>query len=195
MEALSTLTQPPSSIEPKMTDRAYQRIDALLRAYGFSHSAVRSHYCLEILEQAQGALVSSKDSLETLAARVSLNRIHSGVKKIMLAAGYSVDNVDLEDFYLALQAAGIPKNAPEIILEGQEVMDETALKEIRRNYESQAQPTLRRTSMGASSLRFDTIDEVTGSTERFLRNHPRLTHLLKASLIGATFYLVYLFAK
>jgi transcriptional regulator of aromatic amino acid metabolism len=178
-----------------MTNRAFERVDALLRAYGFSHSAVRSRYCLEILTEAQQALITNGEALETLAARITLNRIQTGVGKIMIAAGFAVESIDMEDFYLALQAAGIPKDAPEIILEGKQPKDKAVLEQIRRNYESQAKPTLRRTSMGASSLRFDTIDEVTGSTERFLQQHPALTRLLKASLIFTTFYLVYIFAK
>jgi hypothetical protein len=178
-----------------MTDRAYQRIDALLRAYGFSHSAVRSRYCLEILADAQHTRTTDNEALETLAARIALSRIRTGVEKIMIAVGLTVESVDLEDFYLALQAAGIPQDAPEIILEGQQAKDKAMLQEIRLNYKNQAKPTLRRISMGASSLRFDTIDEVTGSTERFLASHPKLTQLLKASLIGASLYIVYLFAK
>ncbi|MGZ0656124.1 hypothetical protein ACWPKO_09245 [Coraliomargarita sp. W4R53] len=192
MEALSQAQSAPD--RSQMTDRAYGRVDALLRAYGFSHSVVRSQYCLRILEQALQELSPAGDSLETLAARITLNRIKVGVEKIMTDVGVSIESVKPEDFYLALQAAGIPQNAPEIIL-AKDVPDDAQLQQIRLHYESQAKPTLRRISMGAPSLRFDTIDEMTGSTERFLQKYPKLVPLLKLILISATFYLVYIFAK
>jgi len=192
MEAINHVQ--PASERSQMTDRAYGRIDALLRAYGFSHSVVRSQYCLRILEQAQQELSETGDPLETLAARITLKRIKLGVEKIMSDVGLATESMKPEDFYLALQAAGIPQNAPEIIL-AKEVPTDTLLQQIRLHYESQAKPTLRRISMGAPSLRFDAIDEMTGSTERFLQQHPKLIPLLKTILISATFYLVYLFAK
>jgi len=66
---------------------------------------------------------------------------------------------------------------------------------LRAHYEVQSKPTLRRTSMGASTLRFDTIDEVADSTERFLQRHALLRTTLKLMLIGVSLYIVYTFAK
>jgi hypothetical protein len=175
-------------------DRAYERVDALLRAYGFSHSAVRSRHCLRILEEATQKSPGSDDQLESLAAAIALSHIHRGVEKIMLATGVSTDTANRQDFYLALQAASIPQNRPDLILDEQRPED-ALIGQIRAHYESQAKPTLRRISMGAPSLRFDAIGEVTETTERFLQRNPLIRSLLKLLIVGMTLYLVYTFAK
>ncbi|MDQ8195215.1 hypothetical protein QEH59_12320 [Coraliomargarita sp. SDUM461004] len=176
-------------------DQAYGRIDALLRAYGFSHSVSRSQYCLHILDQALADYNNHPEqALESLAATITLERIRTGVEKILLEAELSTESLNVEDVYLALQAARIPQDAPEIIL-GNSPADGARLQAIRMHYESQSKPTLRRISMGAPSLRFDTIDEVTDSTERFLQQHPLLLHTLKLTLVMSIIYLVYIFAK
>ncbi|HBR92951.1 MAG TPA: hypothetical protein DEA90_02180, partial [Opitutae bacterium] len=109
-------------------------------------------------------------------------------------AELATEAVSVEDLYLALQAAKIPQNAAEIILSGSSI-DESRLETIRAHYQSQAKPSLRRTSMGAPSLRFDAIDEVTNSTERYLQKHPAVLKALKLSIASITLYIVYIFAR
>ncbi|WPJ97184.1 hypothetical protein SH580_05610 [Coraliomargarita algicola] len=189
---METLSHLPTDAQ---TDLAYNRIDALLRAYGFSHAVTRSQYCLEILEEAIVASTHEKEqALETVAARIALNRIRSGVTAVSNAAGLTEQPVSVEDLYLALQAAKIPQNAADIILANSPI-DEPRLTAIRAHYQSQAKPSLRRTSMGAPSLRFDAIDEVTDSTERYLQRHPALLKALKLSIVSVTLYIVYIFAR
>ncbi|MBT64433.1 MAG: hypothetical protein CML13_14620 [Puniceicoccaceae bacterium] len=192
---METLSHLPANTQTAQTDLAYNRIDALLRAYGFSHAVTRSRYCLEILEQALEASTQEEEqALETVAARIALRRIHSGVIAISEAAELATEAVSVEDLYLALQAAKIPQNAAEIILSGSSI-DESRLETIRAHYQSQAKPSLRRTSMGAPSLRFDAIDEVTNSTERYLQKHPAVLKALKLSIASITLYIVYIFAR
>jgi hypothetical protein len=176
------------------TDLAYGRIDALLRAYGINHSAARGQYCLRFLAEAEEQVESNEDGLESCAARIAMGRINQGVDAIIVAAGLSLENTNRENFHLALQASSIPQRHPEVILDSVPP-DEAICKSIRSYYEAQDRPTLRRISMGASTLRFDAIDEVTQSTERFFQRHPLLRRLLKIILISLTIYLVYSFAK
>jgi hypothetical protein len=175
-------------------DRAYQRVDALLRAYGISHSAVRSQHCLDILEEAIQATPQDKESLESLAAQIALNRLRQGVDKLLAGVVPGIDSANHNDFYLALQADLMPQKHPDFIL-GDEVPDDVRCQSIRARYDSQSTPTLRRISMGASALRFDSIDGVAGSTEQFFQRYPFLRTYLKLILTGLMLSIIYTFAK
>ncbi len=176
-----------------ITDRAYDRVDALLRAYGISHSVARSRYCLRILGEAIS--LREKDTpLETLAARIALKELESGIDQLILSMGVAVEAIDRDHFSLALQRARVPQRFPDAIL-GNEPLDDDLCELIRRHYESQSAPTLRRVSMGASTLRFDRIDNMTGSTARWFKEHPYLYNLLRAMLWGMFFYAIYFFAR
>lgn len=192
METIEKLPHPLSQTE--MTDRAYGRVDALLRAYGFSHSVVRSQYCLDILDEAMRQIPTDEDQLESASAGIALGRIKTGIDRTIVAVGLTVESVNREDFNLALQATQVPRKHPNILL-GDQHPEAELIGQILRGYESQAQPTLHRISMGASTLRFDAIGEVTTTTERFFASHPILKTGLGIALITATLYLVYNFAK
>jgi hypothetical protein len=183
-----------SMTQPIEAHHAYERVDALLRAYGFSHSSIRSRHCLRFVDEALQHCPLQQDQLESIAARSALNAIQQGIEQTMDAVGIPIQTVTTEDFYLALQATNIPQDHPNVILRG-DTPDAALCLRIRNNYESQAKPSLRRISMGAPSLRFDAIDEVADSAERFLKRYPLLLNALKFSIIGASLYLVYIIAR
>lgn len=174
-------------------DSAYHRIDALLRAYGIKNAAIRGHYSQRILQEALQQKPSS-EHLESYVAQITIAKIRQGVEQLATHMTTVDETVDMDNFYLALQRSKIPQMYPDVIL-AQETLNQQAMTLVRKHYDIQATPSIRRISMGASPLRFDSIDEVTGSTSRLLKGKPLLQILVKGLFGLLILTIIYQFSK
>ena len=69
---------------------AYRRIDALLRAYGIQHAAVRGVHTHRILREALGTPGGAETPLEATAARIVLDEVHDEFVEATLKAAEAV---------------------------------------------------------------------------------------------------------
>jgi hypothetical protein len=98
-----------------------------------------------------------------------------------------------EKLLLALSKTDIPNMHPDVIL-GHNAPNEAILKEMILKFRSQNMPSVQRMSMGASTLRFETIEEVTSQTAALFNKIPFVRQLVSVFFAAIFFYIIYLFA-
>lgn len=174
-------------------DLAYRRIDSLLRAYGINNAAIRSQESHRILHD---TLIEApiNAELEHCAALKTFANIELGMDRIAQALKLEADEVDFEKLRLAIQYSKTLQAEPKVLLATCQLtqVHESALK---NSYARKIMPDLQRTSMGASVLRFDTIDDVTTSTGKLFTRLPWLRKAATVLLASSILFLIYHFAK
>jgi hypothetical protein len=174
---------------------AYNRIDALLRAYGVQHAAVRAVHAHRILHNSFAQALPEPADPEVIATHLVLDDISralDGIADQMSRDGH--EPVEKDRLFIAVRKSGIPRDHPEVFL-GSAQLHEDDLNELRRVYEIQPAPRIQRMSMGAPVLRFESIDEVAEGTSAAFGKIPFFRRLVQALAAFGLLFIVYTFAK
>ena len=185
----------PRNFQSEASDIAFRRIDSVLRAHGLSHSAIRARHCQRILSNAlTQAGTDNETSVETRASQLLFNELDRGLEALARAIEPAPEPLDRHRLLIAINRAGIAQKYPDALLgQGQLPAEEAA--ELRELYQTQHIPELKRRSMGAPTLRFETLDEVTSTTTALFGKWPLSAKLIPLLWALLLFLLVYLFAK
>lgn len=175
-------------------DIAYRRVDAILRAHGIQHAAIRGAHIQRIVTEAVQAKHPASQQLETVAAEMLLKELQLGFEQIGASIQRGDVTVDRNRLLTALRKTSIPANHPEALL-GIDELTADESNALQRAYYTQTSPALKRSSMGASALRFESIDEVTSQTIAIFEKLPLLKKALPWLGVGLIIFLVYQFAK
>ena len=175
-------------------DLAYRRVDAILRAYGMQHSAIRSAHTQRILSIITQANHPPTSHLEASAAQMVLEEIQQGLSKLSESIAKDGSKVDQDRLLIAVKKAQLPVDIPDALL-GLTALTEEQTHKLRSAYASHHRPVLKRSSMGAAALRFESIDGITSRISEFISKIPFLKTTLP--LVGALLLglLIYWFAK
>jgi hypothetical protein len=170
-------------------DLAYRRIDALLRAYGLNHAVVRSRYANQILENALTDSTEPTANLEARAAAIVLHDIDTNLNAIAEHLKTIGVVSERDALLLALRKTGIPSDRPDAII-GHGKLGKAEIETLAAVLRVQPSTVIKRVSMGAPTIRFTSIDEVTGSTIRVMSRFPLLRKIavfaILITLIGVT---------
>jgi hypothetical protein len=180
-------------LQNESAHRAYQRIDALLRAYGIRNAAVRGEIALGILQESISATTQSS-ALEALGASVVLNKLDKAILQLQPDRENAEDRGSQKKLYLAIQHTRLPQRRPDLLL-GYAQAEPDELQRLENALLLRKSPSLRRQSMGAPTLRFEGIEEVTSTTTAFFERWPLLRTSAKLFGVSLMIVLVYQFAK
>ncbi len=175
-------------------DIAYRRVDAILRAHGIDHAAIRGAHTQRIVTQAVQANHSASQQLESVAAEQLLNELQRGFEQITASIQRGDASINRNRLLIALPKTKIPTDHPEALL-GLDKLTAEESNALHRAYYTQTSPALKRSSMGASALRFESIDEVTSQTIALFEKLPLLKKALPWLASGLAIFLIYQFAK
>ncbi|WP_269522792.1 hypothetical protein [Coraliomargarita parva] len=193
---MAPLVQNDPRIQQADTDLAYQRVEAILRAYGIRHAAVRGLHTQRILFEALDAKTRNNNpkALDAIAADRTLDEIEAGLARISPELVDGADKIDTNKLLLAIRRAQVPARQPEVLIEGAPLGPEDT-QQLRDLYRLQLVPELRRRSMGAPTLRFETIEDVATTTTAVFGRVPLLRKLGPALLLILMVWIVYIFSK
>lgn len=174
-------------------DLAYRRIDAILRAYGIRHAAIRGNEVQRVLVEAVRSHAGAAQSLESFAAEQVFLELDTGLGRILQTLPLE-ETVDRNRVLTALRKSRIPLNHPEALL-GKEYLCEDELKQLGQIYKARTSPPLKRSSMGAPTLRFESIDELSRRIALLISKVPFGEKMLTSVAVLMFFLFVYLFAR
>jgi len=181
-------------INKTSTDIAYRRIDSLLRAYGLQHAAIRGLQTQRILSTAIAIQRNTQEPLEAIAAKEVFKEMQSGLSQLSEHLPELGETRSTEKLLLALRQTDIPKTNPQILL-GNEAPDAPHLTRLTETYRIQNMPEVKRMSMGAPTLRFESLEEVTEQTSALFDRFPILRKLVPVAMTALFVFLIYTFAK
>lgn len=175
-------------------DIAYRRVDALLRSFGLQHSAIRATQAQRILTESLVIKFAKGGALEAIAADKVFQEISHGLRRLKEDLAPLEDGLSNEKLLLALYKTDIPKKHPYVLL-GHESASSDELQQVHAAYRSQNMPEVRRRSMGAPTIRFETIEEMASQTQAVFERLPLLSRLLPLGLVAVFFFIIYSFAR
>lgn len=175
-------------------DIAYDRVNALLRAFGIQSSSIRSTEAQRILAAAVQTESTSSQPLETIVAETVYREIHKSLNTLSSLLSESSEGASHEKLLLALKLTNIPHKHPQVIL-GVDLPTEEELVILKQVYRRQNFPKVKRSSMGPSALRFESIDEMTTQTSALLTRFPALRWAIQISLLGLITFILYTFVR
>ena len=185
----------PRDFQSEASDIAFRRIDSILRAHGLNHSAIRAGHCQRILHKALAqAGPESKLPIETRASQLLFSELDNGLEALARSIQPAPEPLDRHRLLIAINRCRIAQQHPDALL-GLAQLPAAEATQLREIYQTQHIPELKRRSMGAPTLRFETLDDVTSTTTALFGKWPlsrKLTPLLWLLLL---LLLVYLFAK
>lgn len=181
-------------ISREESDIAYRRVDSMLRALGLQHAALRGIHTYRIVTASLVIWRTTGQPLEAIAADMTQKEIKNGLQRLTQQLPELSEQLTEETLLLTLQKTGIPNKYPEVLL-GYADTDAFVLEQLDAEFQTQNMPMVQRMSMGASTLRFETMEEVTSHTAAFFQKYPILTKLLPIVMIIAFYYVIYLFAR
>jgi len=174
-------------------DLAYRRLDAVLRAYGIRHAAIRGNEVQRLLVEAVRSHAGAVQSLESFAAEKVFSELDAGLKRIMHSLPLD-EAADRNRVLTALRKSKIPLKHPEALL-GKEDLSEGELNRLAQIYKARTSPALNRSSMGAPTLRFESIDELSRRIAVYVGKIPFGEKVLTTVAVLLFFLFVYLFAR
>ncbi len=190
---METIIQSPG-LNTTEADIAYRRVDAILRAYGVHHAAVRAVHIQRILSEAVRQQSNTSEQLEAVAAGILLQELQTGLSKLAATIHDDVTSIHRHSLLISVKKAQIPLDHPETLLGLAPLSGEAAFA-LRRAFHTQNHPVLRRSSMGPPTLRFESIDGLTSRILTLLDSIPFLKQALPSVGVLLVFLVVYLFAK
>lgn len=194
MELYLESVNPYPEINQRGSDIAYRRVDSMLRALGLQHAAMRGIHTHRIITASIVIWRNTGQPLEAIAAEMTLSEIKSGLHILTQQLTVLRKQLTHETLLLTLRKTDIPNQYPEVVL-GHTAPNEQILSQLMTEFQTQNMPMVQRMSMGASTLRFETMEEVTSHTAAFFHKVPILFKLLFFGSIVAFYYVIYLFAK
>jgi hypothetical protein len=175
-------------------DTAHRRVDAILRAYGVQHAAFRGIQTQRILTTALNQKTDSPKPLESVAAQIVLHELQAGLEKLGESIASEDAAINSHRLLIALKKTPIPLDYPDAIL-GHAPLPSDQINALRSLYNIQNRPALKRSSMGAPKLRFESIDGMTSQAVALFDKIPFSKNALALLGIVLVFFLVYFYAK
>lgn len=190
---MDALVERPGLKTPE-ADIAYRRIDAILRAYGVQHAALRGLHTQRLLVEAVEQQPRTDKPLEAIAAGLLLLELQTGLTHLTVLLSDETASVNRDRLLIAVKKTLIPANYPDVLL-GHAQLDDAEAEALRLAFHTQNKLVLKRSSMGAPTLRFESIDGLTSRVIDFLDRIPYLMRALPVAGIGLILIVIYHFAK
>jgi len=190
---METLSEYPELNEAE-SDIAYRRVDAMLRAFGLEHAAIRGGQTHRILRTSIDIQRKSGQPLEAIAAARVFEELTSGLAQLTSHLSELGDALSEEKLLLALRKTDIPRKHPQVLL-GSESATPAELEALVATYRTQNMPEVKRMSMGAPTIRFETIEEVTSTTYALIERVPLLNKLVPLGIAAGFLFVMYTFAQ
>lgn len=166
-----------------------------MRAYGVSHSAIRSQHCQRILDSALSEAVDNNEQpIESIASQRLFHELEKGLEGLQSGIVQQNATIDRHRLLMAINRCRIAQKFPDALL-GLKALPQAQADALKETYEIQHVPELKRRSMGAPTLRFETLDDVTSGTTAFFEQWPIARRIVPALLAFLLILIVYQFAK